>query len=74
MLDFLGHALHTVSERLDGWRKYQQAYRELASLDDRALADIGVTRSEIPFILTHVSDPSRVHPLDAANENGLHAA
>jgi len=56
MLDFLGHALHTVGERFDDWRKYQQAYRELASLDDRALADIGVTRSEIPFILTHVSD------------------
>ncbi|HXE16377.1 MAG TPA: DUF1127 domain-containing protein [Stellaceae bacterium] len=74
MLDFLNHALHNVGERLDEWRKYQQAYRELASLDDRALADIGVTRSEIPFILTHVSDPSRVYPLDAANQNGRHAA
>jgi uncharacterized protein YjiS (DUF1127 family) len=74
MLDFIGHALHSVGERIDEWRKYQQAYRELAALDDRALADIGVTRSEIPFILSHVSDPSRVRALPAANENGRHAA
>ena len=75
MLDFIGHALHSVGERIEGWRKYQQAYRELSGLDDRALADIGVTRSEIPFILSsHVSDPSRVKALPAANENGRHAA
>jgi len=74
MLDFFGHALHSVGERIGEWRKYQQAYRELVALDDRALADIGVTRSEIPFILTHVSDPSRVKALPAANENGRHAA
>jgi uncharacterized protein YjiS (DUF1127 family) len=74
MLDFIGHALHSVGERIGEWRKYQQAYRELVALDDRALADIGVTRSEIPFILSHVSDPSRVRALPAANENGRHAA
>jgi uncharacterized protein YjiS (DUF1127 family) len=74
MIDFLGHALHSVGERIDGWRKYQQAYRELISLDDRSLADIGLTRSEIPFILSHVSDPSRVRPIDAANQNDLKAA
>jgi uncharacterized protein YjiS (DUF1127 family) len=74
MIDFIGHALHSVGERIDGWRKYQQAYRELASLDDRSLADIGVTRSEIPFLLTHVSDPSRVRAINAANENGRRAA
>jgi uncharacterized protein YjiS (DUF1127 family) len=74
MLDFIGQALHTVGERLEGWRKYQQAYRELASLDDRALADIGVTRSEIPFILSHVADPTRVSAVPAANQNGREAA
>jgi uncharacterized protein YjiS (DUF1127 family) len=74
MLDFIGHVLHSVGERIDEWRKYQQAYRELVGLDDRALADIGITRSEIPFILSHVSDPSRVRALPAANENGRHAA
>ncbi len=74
MLDFIGHTLHSVGERIGEWRRYQQAYRELAELDDRALADIGVTRSEIPFILSHVSDPSRVRALPAANENGRDAA
>ena len=74
MLDFLGHALHNVGERFDGWRKYQQAYRELASLDDRALADIGVTRSEIPFVLSHFSDLTRAKAFAAANENGRKAA
>jgi uncharacterized protein YjiS (DUF1127 family) len=66
--------VNSVGERIGEWRRYQQAYRELAALDDRALADIGVTRSEIPFILSHVSDPSRVKALPAANENGRHAA
>ncbi len=74
MLDFLGHTLHNVGEKIEGWRKYNQAYRELVSLDDRSLADIGVTRSEIPFILNHVSDPSRVRALPAANQNGRYAA
>jgi uncharacterized protein YjiS (DUF1127 family) len=74
MMDFIGHAMHSVGERLGEWRKYQQAYRELAALDDRALADIGVTRSEIPFILNHVSDPSRVTAVTAANQNGRQAA
>jgi uncharacterized protein YjiS (DUF1127 family) len=29
------------------WRKYRMAVRELASLDDRALADIGLNRTTI---------------------------
>ncbi|HEX4113768.1 MAG TPA: DUF1127 domain-containing protein [Stellaceae bacterium] len=74
MIDFIGHALHSVGERIDGWRKYQQAYRELTGLDDRSLADIGVTRSEIPFILSHISDPSRVKAVDTANQNQRQAA
>jgi uncharacterized protein YjiS (DUF1127 family) len=52
MLDVLSHALHSVSDRVEGWRKYHRAYAELTSLDDRSLADIGLTRSEIPYVLT----------------------
>jgi uncharacterized protein YjiS (DUF1127 family) len=74
MFDFIGQALHSVTERIDEWRKYQKAYHELLSLDDRGLADIGITRSEIPFILTHLSDPSRVRDVAAANENAKRAA
>jgi len=32
------------------WWRYNESVRELARLDDRELADIGITRSEIPAI------------------------
>jgi uncharacterized protein YjiS (DUF1127 family) len=41
MLSSLVHYLHS-------WRHYGTAMRELASLSDRELADIGITRSDIP--------------------------
>ncbi len=34
------------------WQERRQAYAELASLDDRSLADIGLTRAEIPYALS----------------------
>ncbi|MBV9017363.1 MAG: DUF1127 domain-containing protein [Alphaproteobacteria bacterium] len=33
------------------WRKRRRAYDELTALDDHALADIGIHRSEIPAIV-----------------------
>jgi uncharacterized protein YjiS (DUF1127 family) len=30
-----------------GWRSYERSLSELSRLDDRELADIGITRSEI---------------------------
>ncbi|MBX6424664.1 MAG: DUF1127 domain-containing protein [Variibacter sp.] len=33
---------------LRSWRRYNQSVRELSQLDDRALADIGLSRGEIP--------------------------
>jgi uncharacterized protein YjiS (DUF1127 family) len=35
------------------WTRYRQSLRELAQLDDRELADIGISRSEIPDIAWH---------------------
>jgi len=32
------------------WSKYQHGIRELSQLDDRELADIGISRSEITQI------------------------
>ncbi len=32
------------------WRRYEASLRELSRLGDRELADIGVTRSDIPRI------------------------
>ena len=35
------------------WTRYRQSLRELAQLDDRELADIGISRSEIQDIAWH---------------------
>ena len=35
------------------WTRYRQSLGELAQLDDRELADIGISRSEIPDIAWH---------------------
>jgi uncharacterized protein YjiS (DUF1127 family) len=32
------------------WTRYRRGLRELAQLDDRELADLGISRSEIPDI------------------------
>ena len=33
---------------LQTWKRYGAAVRELSNLNDRELADIGITRSDIP--------------------------
>lgn len=33
---------------LKSWRRYNTSLRELSRLDDRALSDIGISRSDIP--------------------------
>ena len=38
------------------WWRYNESVRELARLNDRELADIGITRSEIPAVAWHNSD------------------
>jgi uncharacterized protein YjiS (DUF1127 family) len=35
---------------LRAWWRYNQSVRELARLNDRELADIGISRSEIPSV------------------------
>lgn len=37
----------TLIRSFSAWRKYRTAVRELASLDDRALRDIGLNRTQI---------------------------
>jgi uncharacterized protein YjiS (DUF1127 family) len=36
------------------WWRYNQGVRELAQLSDRELADIGVSRSEIPAVARQI--------------------
>ncbi len=51
--------LRGAGERIEGWHQYRLARRVLLSMDRRSLADIGVTRAEIPFILGDVLRRSR---------------
>ena len=51
MTTLLIRALDRLGQIFAEWRRRQQAYAELAQLDDRSLADIGITRSEIPYVL-----------------------
>ncbi len=56
LVNLIGAAGHALSE----WHHKQQAYSELMSLDDRALADIGIRRCEIPAIVEgHRSDSQK---------------
>ncbi len=41
----------SLSSRLGAWRERRLAAAELASLSDRELADIGVSRHEIPEVV-----------------------
>ena len=55
----LGSALRAIGRFVDKiliapvrrWREQQQAYRELMSLDDHVLHDIGITRADIPYVV-----------------------
>ncbi len=40
--------LLTIVHYLHAWKRYGSAVRELSNLNERELADIGITRSDIP--------------------------
>ncbi len=42
--------LLSIVRYLQDWKRYGVAMQELSQLSDRELADIGITRSEIPRI------------------------
>jgi uncharacterized protein YjiS (DUF1127 family) len=66
-----------LAARYQDWREREQAYRELSALDDRSLADIGISRSEIPYILAQRparAEPAAVPPSGAPIRGFRHAA
>src|SRR3954452_4114888 len=40
-----------LADRYQAWRERERAFAELSALDDRTLADIGVRRSEIEYVI-----------------------
>lgn len=75
MLHFIGHLGQELAQALAGWRRRQQAYAELYALDDRSLADIGITRSEIPYVLSRAAQTRNPRSAVAPAEgNFRHAA
>jgi uncharacterized protein YjiS (DUF1127 family) len=71
---------HHIGERFQAWRERERAISELSSLDDRLLADIGLQRSDIPFI--SFEPEAEILPVGGAtlsepanvNARGQHAA
>ena len=62
--------------RFENWRARERAFRELSSLDDRSLADIGLARADIPFVLSRKPaqlGAVRIEP-QVANSNVRRAA
>jgi uncharacterized protein YjiS (DUF1127 family) len=47
----LTHLLDSIAHRLKAWRERERAFAELTALDDRSLADLGVRRADIPFLV-----------------------
>jgi uncharacterized protein YjiS (DUF1127 family) len=44
-------SLKTISEKLNAWRRFREAVRELSQLSDRELDDIGIRRGDIEYVV-----------------------
>ena len=75
MSNLLSDAVHGLAARYADWRSRQRAFAELSALDDRDLADIGISRSEIPYVLArgHAEGPAQAKT-GTRGHDILHAA
>jgi uncharacterized protein YjiS (DUF1127 family) len=71
----------SIVERFSAWRERERAFAELSALDDRTLADLGLRRSDIPYVVyckaqqrvtSAVPAPQVAGP--ASSNSGLRAA
>jgi len=51
------------------WHRRNELYRELVDLDDRILADIGVSRFDIPYFVRNAPVDEDVADTNASNED-----
>ena len=47
------NSLKSITDKFSAWRRYREAVRELSSLSDRDLADIGIRRGDIHFVVAN---------------------
>jgi uncharacterized protein YjiS (DUF1127 family) len=40
-----------IAARYTAWRERERAFAELSALDDRTLADLGLRRGDIPYVV-----------------------
>ena len=40
----------SITDKLNAWRRYRASVRELTQLNDRELADLGISRADIEFV------------------------
>jgi uncharacterized protein YjiS (DUF1127 family) len=55
---FVVNLLAAARNALSQWRRRERSYSELMALDDRSLADIGVSRSQIPALVYGPREPA----------------
>jgi len=69
-----------LARRFIAWRERERAFAELSALDDHALADLGLRRSDIPFAVfakgqdEERSETAQTKATSANNNGGLRAA
>jgi len=75
MLNILLTGMQRLKHAYVEWRRRQAAYDELNSLDDRSLADIGITRADIPYLFSRdVHDAAKAQAAGLARNNFRRAA
>ena len=75
MLNLILSGLQHVRLTYQDWRRRQAAYDELSALDDRSLADIGITRADIPYLFSRdVHEAARAQAAGLAHNDNRRAA
>jgi uncharacterized protein YjiS (DUF1127 family) len=75
MLNIILSGLQHLQSAYRGWRRRQAAYEELSALDDRSLADIGITRADIPYLFAHdIRDAAKAQAAGLAQNDNRRAA
>jgi uncharacterized protein YjiS (DUF1127 family) len=75
MLNLVLSGLQHLRAAYQSWRQTQAAYDELSSLDDRSLADIGITRADIPYLFARdIHDAAKAQAAGLAQNDNRRAA